>query len=75
MARCGGVSSCAGWIIFSATERDGETLAQAQVLMHASDPTFELGLTLGRRRQEDQFWGQTLSAVAAHFGESAEVHT
>jgi hypothetical protein len=75
MARCGGVSSCAGWIIFSATERDGETVAQAQVLMHASDPTFELGLTLGRRRQEDQFWGQTLSAVAAHFGESAEVHT
>ena len=37
----------AGWITFSATEREGETVAQAQVLMRASDPIFELGLVLG----------------------------
>lgn len=58
----------AGWITFSATERDGETVAQAQVLMRASDPIFELGLTLGGHRQEDRFWDQTLTALAASFG-------
>jgi hypothetical protein len=59
----------AGWITFSATERDEATVAQAQVLMRASDPIFELALTLGGHGQEDKFWAQTLSAVAAHFGE------
>src|SRR3712207_471602 len=58
----------AGWITFSATERDGETVAQAQVLMRASDPVFEMGLTMGGHRQEDRFWHHTLSQVAAHFG-------
>ena len=38
------------------TERDGETVAQAQVLMRASDPIFEMGLTLGGHKQEDRFW-------------------
>ena len=52
----------AGWITFSATERDDQTVAQAQVLMRASDPVFELGLTLGGHRQEDKFWNHTLSA-------------
>src|SRR5215217_4376438 len=37
----------AGWITFSASEREGETVAQAQVLMRASDPIFELGLAMG----------------------------
>src|SRR4051812_37650518 len=58
----------AGWITFSATERDGRTVAQAQVLMRASDPIFEIGLTLGGHRQEDRFWAETLSNVAAYFG-------
>ncbi len=57
----------AGWITFSATEVDGETVAQAQVLMRASDPIFELGLTLGGHRQEDRFWQHTLTPLAAHF--------
>ena len=65
----------AGWITFSATERAGATVAQAQVLMRASDPIFELGLTLGGHRQEDKFWAQTLTAVAAHFGQTVEVDT
>jgi len=66
----------AGWITFSATERDSETVAQAQVLMRASDPIFEVGLTLGGHKQEDRFWNQTLTNVAAHFGErAAEVDT
>jgi len=66
----------AGWITFSAIERDGQTVAQAQVLMRASDPIFEAGLTMGGHKQEDKFWNHTLRAVAAHFGESdAEVDT
>jgi hypothetical protein len=66
----------AGWITFSATEQHGQTVAQAQVLMRASDPIFEMGLTMGGHKQEDRFWNHTLSAVAAHFGEpEAEVAT
>lgn len=65
----------AGWITFSALEVDGETVAQAQVLMRASDPIFELGLTLGGHRQEDLFWQHTLTAVAAHFDQEVEVDT
>jgi hypothetical protein len=65
----------AGWITFSATEVDGETVAQAQVLMRASDPVFELGLTMGGHKQEDRFWQHTLTALAAHFEHEAKVHT
>ena len=65
----------AGWITFSATESDGHTVAQAQVLMRASDPIFELGLTLGGHKQEDVFWDQTLTALAAHFDHQGEVDT
>ena len=66
----------AGWITFSAIERDGETVAQAQVLMRASDPIFEMGLTMGGHKQEDRFWNHTLASVASHFGApDAEVDT
>ena len=65
----------AGWITFSATEVDAETVAQAQVLMRASDPIFEMGLAMGGHKQEDQFWSQTLTALAAHFDCEAEVDT
>ena len=65
----------AGWITFSATEIEGETVAQAQVLMRASDPIYEVGLTLGGHRQEDVFWQHTLTQLAAHFGEPGEVET
>ncbi len=65
----------AGWITFSATETDDQTVAQAQVLMRASDPIFEMGLAMGGHRQEDRFWHHTLTAVAAHFGQEAEVVT
>jgi hypothetical protein len=65
----------AGWITFSAIEQDGETVAQAQILMRASDPIFELGLTFGGHKQEDRFWQQTLTAVAAHFDHDGEVDT
>lgn len=65
----------AGWITFSASEKDDATVAQAQVLMRASDPVFELALTLGGHRQEDHFWQQTLTAVASRFGQTVPVDT
>jgi hypothetical protein len=65
----------AGWITFSALEADGQTVAQAQVLMRASDPIFELGLTLGGHGQEDRFWQRTLTRLAEHYGHEAEVET
>ena len=65
----------AGWITFSALEREGETVAQAQVLMRASDPIFELGLALGGHGQEDRFWNHTLTRLAAHFDHEADVDT
>jgi len=65
----------AGWITFSATSVGSETVVQAQVLMRASDPIFELGLALGGHRQEDRFWNETLTSVAAHFGQEATVDT
>jgi hypothetical protein len=57
----------AGWITFSSFEEDGTTVAQAQVLMRANDPLYELGLRLGGHRQEDKFWEHTLRAVATSF--------
>jgi len=65
----------AGWITFSAYEADDCTVAQAQVLMRANDPIYELGLRLGGHRQEDKFWQHTLTTLAAHFGVSEPVQT
>jgi phytoene dehydrogenase-like protein len=45
----------AGWITFSAHEEIGCTVAQAQVLMRANDPIYELGLRFGGHKQEDVF--------------------
>ena len=63
----------AGWITFSAYEEDGATVAQAQVLMRANDPLYEIGLRLGGHRAEDRFWQHTLLALAAHFGVYGQV--
>jgi hypothetical protein len=65
----------AGWITFSAVEIEDETIAQAQVLMRASDPIYEVGLALGGHHQEDLFWQHTLTQLAGHFGQAGEVDT
>jgi hypothetical protein len=57
----------AGWITFSAFQQAQTTVAQAQVLMRANDPIYELGLMMGGHRAEDTFWAATLHAVGAHF--------
>ena len=65
----------AGWITFSAYPQDGVTVAQAQVLMRASDPLYEVGMTMGGHRQEDRHWEHTLRALAESFGVKGEVAT
>ena len=65
----------AGWITFSASRKDGATVAQAQLLMRAQDPLTELGLTLGGHRKEDAFWQATLRALAVRLGSAAEPET
>ncbi len=62
----------AGWITFSAFEKDGATTAQAQVLMRAQDPITEIGLTLGGHRKEDAFWAATMRALAQRFDVDVE---
>jgi hypothetical protein len=58
----------AGWITFSA-EREGDTTAvQAQVLMRANDPLYEIAMTLGGHRKEDKFWAATLTALGQRLG-------
>jgi hypothetical protein len=66
----------AGWITFSAATEGEATLVRAQVLMRASDPLYEVGLTLGGHGKEDRFWADTLRGVAARFGDAdADVTT
>ena len=65
----------AGWITFSAVEEDGSPVAQAQVLVRAGDPLYEIGLSLGGYAKEDRFWQDTLRALARHFGVDGEPTT
>jgi hypothetical protein len=58
----------AGWITFSAERPAAETAVQAQVLMRANDPLYELAMTFGGHRKEDVFWAQTLTALGAYLG-------
>ena len=58
----------AGWITFSAFERDVATVAQVQVLVRANDPLWEILARLHMFRKEDEFWHQTLESLARHFG-------
>jgi hypothetical protein len=58
----------AGWITFSAENAGGGTVVQAQVLMRASDPIYEIGMTLGGHRKEDKFWIATLRALGDRLG-------
>ncbi|HUL25209.1 MAG TPA: hypothetical protein VLW44_05500 [Streptosporangiaceae bacterium] len=58
----------AGWITFSAARSGPDAFAQAQVLMRANDPLYEIGLALGGHRKEDRFWAQTLTALGERLG-------
>ena len=65
-----------GWITFSAhRDEDGTTVAQAQLLIRANDPLYELMMPLGLHRMEDKIWQRTLENLAAHFGAAGKVKT
>src|ERR1700749_4753345 len=58
----------AGWITFSA-EREGDTtMVQAQVLMRANDPLYEISMIAVGHRKEDKFWAATLTALGQRLG-------
>lgn len=58
-----------GWVTFSSYEDDdGTTVAQAQILIRANDPLYEIGMPLGLHRVEDKTWNHTLTQLAAYFG-------
>jgi hypothetical protein len=63
----------AGWITFSSFIEGGETCAQAQVLMRASDPLYEVGMTMGGHKKEDEHWMHTLTRLAEFFGAESDV--
>jgi hypothetical protein len=66
----------AGWITFSAERASGATAVQAQVLMRANDPLYEIAMTFGGHGKEDKFWAQTLTALGTKLGvPAAEVQT
>ena len=66
----------AGWITFSAFDDGGVTVAQAHVLMRASDPLYEMGMTFGGHRQEDRPLGaHPARRSRRRFGVEGEVTT
>jgi hypothetical protein len=58
----------AGWITFSAEHAGHSTTVQAQVLMRANDPLYEVAMTCGGHRKEDRFWAATLTALGQRLG-------
>jgi hypothetical protein len=65
-----------GWITFSSyADEDGATVAQAQLLIRAADPIYEVMMPLGLHKMEDVTWQRALGRVAAHFGAEGRVET
>jgi hypothetical protein len=58
----------AGWITFSAQRAGDTTTVQAQVLMRANDPLYEIAMTMGGHGKEDKFWAATLTALGLRLG-------
>ena len=66
----------AGWITFSAERTSAATAVQAQVLMRANAPLYEVAMKFGGHGKEDKFWAQTLTALGDKLGVPvAEVQT
>ncbi|MDX1437672.1 MAG: hypothetical protein R3335_12715 [Anaerolineales bacterium] len=57
-----------GWVTFSSYVEEESTVAQAQVLIRATDPLYELGFRLGfMHKGEDRIWHHTLLALSDYF--------
>ncbi|MBI1377861.1 MAG: hypothetical protein GC157_10320 [Frankiales bacterium] len=58
----------AGWITFESERSDaGTTVAEVQILIRTSDPLYELGWPV-MKRKEDAFWSATLRNLAKDHG-------
>ena len=58
-----------GWVTFSAFVENETTMAQAQVLIRAADPLYEIGFRLGLlHKGEDMIWHHTLRSLAGYYG-------
>ncbi len=65
-----------GWITFSShRDDDGVTVAQAQVLIRANDPLYELMMPLALHKAEDDQWRHVLESLAARFSVAGCVET
>jgi hypothetical protein len=60
-------------ITFSAFEEEQCTVAQVHFLIRANDPLYEMVMHLGGHEKENDFWVQTLTNLAAHFGVRGQV--
>ncbi len=64
----------AGWIMCSAYDGDGTTIAQVQTQGRSNDPIFELGFRfLGGAKEQEKIWSHVLRALATHFGTAGQV--
>ncbi len=61
----------AGWIMCSAYEDDGATVAQVRTQGRSNDPVFEIGFRLFGARQQERIWTHALTQLAAHYGVSS----
>jgi hypothetical protein len=66
----------AGFITFSShVAENGDTVAQAQLLIRANDPAYEAGMVLFGSKAEDRMWQHTLRSLADYLGSSSPVDT
>jgi hypothetical protein len=61
----------AGWIMCSAFEDDGVTVAQVRTQGRSNDPVFEFGFRLFGARQQERIWTYVLTQLAAHYDVSS----
>ncbi len=62
-----------GWITFSSFREEGATIVQIHPLFRAGDPLMEMALRFGGAAQEDRFWGDTITNLAARLGVKGEL--
>ncbi len=57
----------AGWIMCSAFEDGGDTVAQVRTQGRANDPVFEFGFRMFGAKQQERIWTHVLTQLAARY--------
>lgn len=65
----------AGWVSFSASKSDGETIVQIYGLTRSNDPIFEAAFHLVGSKIQIQIWMHVLKSLAAYLGVPPEITT